>query len=462
MDSGYINASENPIDNATMLLYNSYMALWEDFDSSVNDMRYFLIGLYTTVSVLGLLGNVLILTALARKWREKSIINLLVGNLAFSDILVVLFCSPFTLTSVLLDHWVFGEVMCHVVPFLQCVSVVVSTLVLMSIAMVRYHMISRPLSAHMSVHSGYVLLAAIWMLGLSICSPLPVFHRTVDVSRAFRLGPPRRSKWLCVESWPSGAYRVAFTLGLLLVQYILPVVCLTASHATVCRRVWAGELAQPGQPLGPAEENEAIRLTLPPPAERRGRRLPRRVSAPEGWSLGPAGGKERRRYSRKGCAVGPVAGRDRVSGGSRGSGEGAAAWDGDGDGDRRPPPLLRVPQPGPLPPNVPVCFEELKEEEWRTALTAARTSVSRARRRSRVVFLKLTAVVLAFAVSWMPLHVFHLLTDFSTDLISSRHFKLVYCICHLLGMLSCCLNPVLYGFLNNGIKSDLLSLIRCL
>ncbi|KAJ8272045.1 hypothetical protein COCON_G00109040, partial [Conger conger] len=230
MDWGYINASENPVNNATMLLDNSYIQLWEVFDSSVNDMRYFLIGLYTTVSVLGLLGNVLILTALARKWREKSIINFLVGNLAFSDILVVVFCSPFTLTGVLLDHWIFGEAMCHIVPFLQCVSVVVSTLVLMSIAMVRYHMISRPLSAHMSVNSGYLLLGAIWTLGLSICSPLPVFHTTVDLSEAFPL-ESLKEKWQCVESWPSGGYRVAFTICLLLVQYILPVVCLTVSHA---------------------------------------------------------------------------------------------------------------------------------------------------------------------------------------------------------------------------------------
>lgn len=420
MDWRYINTSENPIDNATELLDDAYIRLWEHFDSSVNDMRYFLIGLYTTVSVLGLLGNVLILTALARKWREKTIINFLVGNLAFSDILVVLFCSPFTLTGVLLDHWIFGEAMCHIVPFLQCVSVVVSTLVLMSIAMVRYHMISRPLSAHMSVNSAYALLVAIWALGLSICSPLPVFHTTVDLSQAFPL-ESLKDKWQCVESWPSGGYRVAFTICLLLVQYILPVVCLTVSHATVCRRVRAGARAGPG---GPAEENEAIRLTLHPPD---GPGVPPHG---EGWSPG----KRRRRggYGRKGRAVRPA---------------GAAVL-----------PLPRVPRVLPLP-SVPVCFE-LREEERRAAL-AARASVSRSRRRSRALFVKLTAVVLAFAVSWMPLHVFHLLADFGTDLISSRHFKLVYCICHLLGMLSCCLNPLLYGFLNNGIKADLLSLIRC-
>ncbi|KAJ8399283.1 hypothetical protein AAFF_G00413210 [Aldrovandia affinis] len=436
-----MNGSESLPGNGTSSRYDPRLPLWEDINTnSANDIRYFLIGLYTTVSVAGLLGNILILAALARKWREKTIINFLVGSLAFSDILVVLFCSPFTLTCVLLDHWVFGEAMCHIVPFLQCVSVVVSTLVLMSIAMVRYHMISRPLSGHMSVSSGYILLAAIWTIGLSICSPLPVFHTTVDLSEAFHLDS-LKNKSLCIEAWPSGGYRIAFTMCLLLVQYILPVACLTVSHATVCRRVQgagAGALARPPVPA-PGEGSEAIRLTLQQPGGRGGGFPPRRVSDAGGWSLGPGRKQQqRRRYSRKWCVVGP------------------AACAGQGSGDPGDPRGVG---------GVPVCFELSEEEvaaaaEVRAALVASK-AVSRTRRRSRGVFVKLTAVVLAFAVSWLPLHVFHLLTDFSTDLISSRHFKLIYCICHLLGMTSCCLNPILYGFLNNGIKSDLLSLIRC-
>ncbi|MBN3316940.1 NPY5R protein, partial [Atractosteus spatula] len=335
MDLEYPNGSEVSKDN-TSALFNSDFPLWEDFNSSVDDVRYFLIGLYTFISILGLLGNILILTALTRKWKEKTIINFLVGNLAFSDILVVLFCAPFTLTCVLLDHWVFGEVMCHIVPFLQCVSVMVSTLVLMSIAIVRYHMISHPLSRHLSLNAGYILLGIIWTLALSICSPLPVFHKTVDLSETFHL-ESLKNKSLCIESWPSGGYRTAFTISLLFVQYILPVVCLTVSHASVCRRV---------------------------------------------------------------------------------------------------------------------------SSKLHKMLTISK-SISRMKKRSKSVFFKLTIVVLAFAISWMPLHIFHLVTDFSANHISSRHFKLIYCICHLLGMLSCCLNPVLYGFLNNGIKSDLLSLLKC-
>ena len=117
-------------ENNTAALRNSDFPVWDDYKSSVDDLQYFLIGLYTLVSLLGFMGNLLILMALMRKRNQKTTVNFLIGNLAFSDILVVLFCSPFTLTSVLLDQWMFGRVMCHIMPFLQCVTVLVSTLIL--------------------------------------------------------------------------------------------------------------------------------------------------------------------------------------------------------------------------------------------------------------------------------------------------------------------------------------------
>ncbi|KAJ1216071.1 hypothetical protein NDU88_003677 [Pleurodeles waltl] len=183
------NKTNNKEDNSTATSTSSNFPSWEDYNSSVDDIRYFIIGLYTFVSLLGFMGNILILVALFRKRKQKTIINFLIGNLAFSDILVVLFCSPFTLTYVLLDQWIFGEILCHVVPFLQCVSVLISTLMLMSIAMVRYYMIKHPLSTTLTANHGYFLIATVWTLGFTICSPLPVFHKMIDLSETINLEP---------------------------------------------------------------------------------------------------------------------------------------------------------------------------------------------------------------------------------------------------------------------------------
>ena len=73
-------------ENNTAALQNSDFPVWDDYKSSVDDLQYFLIGLYTLVSLLGFMGNLLILMALMRKRNQKTTVNFLIGNLAFSDI----------------------------------------------------------------------------------------------------------------------------------------------------------------------------------------------------------------------------------------------------------------------------------------------------------------------------------------------------------------------------------------
>ncbi|KAG8453862.1 hypothetical protein GDO86_000477 [Hymenochirus boettgeri] len=428
-------------ENITSETTDSSFPAWEDYNSSVDDIRYFLIGLYTFVSLLGFMGNLLILMAIFKKRKQKTIINYLIGNLAFSDILVVLFCSPFTLTCVLLDQWIFGEIMCHVVPFLQCVSVLISTLMLMSIALVRYHMIKHPLSANLTANHGYFLIATVWTLGFTICSPLPVFHKIINLREAFNLDSLINS-YLCIESWPSDSYRIAFTISLLLVQYILPLSCLTISHTSVCRSIGSRLPNRDAK----VEENEMINLTLQNP---KNHRAELELSSSRRWSYSCVR-KHRRRYSKKSASVVPAILRRNQE-----SNTGDIPETSTTERSHTLPSSIYL-------PGVPICFEMKPEEnsEMHNMISVSK-SITRIKKRSRRVFCRLTILILAFAVSWMPLHLFHLVTDFNANLISNRHFKLVYCICHLLGMVSCCLNPVLYGFLNDGIKADLMSLIKC-
>ncbi|XP_043554753.1 neuropeptide Y receptor type 5-like [Chiloscyllium plagiosum] len=438
--------------NITVTLYNRNNTMayglglpsWDDYNGSIHDIKYLLVGVYTLITILGLLGNFFVVIALCKNLKQKSIINFLIGNLALSDILILLFCSPFTLTYVLLDQWIFGEIMCYIVPFVQCVSVMVSILMLMSIAMVRYHMINNPLSNHFTINTGYLLMGTVWIIGFTICSPLPIFHKIIDLSETVHLDTLKNT-YLCIESWPSDSYRIAYTLSLLIIQYILPIVCLTISHASVCRKISATVPSRQGR----SEESEMINLTIHQPAKKQ---LQAQQTKVQGWNYSFLR-KHKKRYSKKCASVMPVMAKVQDNGKTHND-------------------LLLIhgsdstqPLPSSFLPGVPVCFEvkAMESEELADSQNVPVTpkSITRLRKRSRIVFYKLTIVIVAFTVSWMPLHIFHLVTDFNANLISNRHFKLVYCICHLLGLLSCCLNPVLYGFLNNGIKSSLQSLVKC-
>jgi cholecystokinin A receptor len=49
----------------------------------------------------------------------RTITNLFLLNLAISDLLLGIFCMPFTLVGMLLRDFIFGEIMCKLLPYLQ-------------------------------------------------------------------------------------------------------------------------------------------------------------------------------------------------------------------------------------------------------------------------------------------------------------------------------------------------------
>ncbi len=56
----------------------------------------------------------------------------------FSDLLMCILCGSFTPASALLESWLFGEVLCHIVPMALVMCVYVSTFTCAAIAEYRY------------------------------------------------------------------------------------------------------------------------------------------------------------------------------------------------------------------------------------------------------------------------------------------------------------------------------------
>uniref|UniRef100_A0A0N5B1C2 G_PROTEIN_RECEP_F1_2 domain-containing protein n=1 Tax=Syphacia muris TaxID=451379 RepID=A0A0N5B1C2_9BILA len=76
------------------------------------------------------------------------------------------------------------------------------------------------------------------------------------------------------------------------------------------------------------------------------------------------------------------------------------------------------------------------------------------RRRTNLLF---GCVVLIFAVAWLPLNVFHVLWTFG--LIETFPVP-IFAICHLIAMLSSCLNPVSYAFFNSNFKEQFVKMFN--
>ena len=64
----------------------------------------------------------------------QDVINGYISNLAFSDIVLAIFCIPFQFYAALVQQWNLPEFMCKVCPFAQTLSINVNTLTLIAIA----------------------------------------------------------------------------------------------------------------------------------------------------------------------------------------------------------------------------------------------------------------------------------------------------------------------------------------
>ena len=81
-----------------------------------------------------LYGNVLVLWIVKATKTLQNINNLLVANLAVTDITISVICTPFQFFAALMQRWDMPEIMCKLCPYVQnvCVNVQILNLILIA------------------------------------------------------------------------------------------------------------------------------------------------------------------------------------------------------------------------------------------------------------------------------------------------------------------------------------------
>ena len=74
---------------------------------------------YGIIFLLSIVGNLLVIITLTLNRSMRSVTNIFLLNLAISDLLLGVFCMPFTLVGVLLRRFIFGAFFCHLLSYLQ-------------------------------------------------------------------------------------------------------------------------------------------------------------------------------------------------------------------------------------------------------------------------------------------------------------------------------------------------------
>ncbi|XP_076686410.1 cholecystokinin receptor type A [Andrena cerasifolii] len=423
-----------------------------------NLLESLIIPLYGTIFLLSVVGNSLVLITLARNKRMRTVTNVYLLNLAVSDLLLGVFCMPFTLLGQMLKNFVFGITLCKLIPYFQAVSVSVGVWTLVAISLERYFAICRPLKSRrwQTQFHAYKMIAVVWTASLTWNAPILVFSRLQSI------GGGRRK---CREEWPSVGADRAYNLFLDGTLLLVPLIVMSLAYSLIAAKLWRGlrqEMRQTSSCQQRLERTESRRTaedstydkgdgeagaTVVLNACGASSRLRRGFSSSHGYLQGalqrvPSGVRiPRTRISR--VLTGKCHGADfpqesRIK--VRTNGSSCVARN---------------------------TKDSNSEEQQDSSCPLGRRHVIRSNYMGKSIEAKkkvirmLFVIVLEFFVCWAPLHVINTWHLFAPELVYSVVGSTGISLVQLLAYVSSCCNPITYCFMNRKFRQAFLSLFDC-
>lgn len=158
--------------------------------------------------------------------------NLLIVNLSLSDLMLCLFCMPFTLVELFNRAWNLGSFLCRGVPFVQGVTIFVSSATVSAIAIDRQHVIINFNNSRKKMDQGrsnmLIYTSILWCFSVLLSLPI-IFSKTVTPVVLGELFLYEK----CIEQWPSNHAKTLYTILILLAQFFIPSVVLTVTHLRI-------------------------------------------------------------------------------------------------------------------------------------------------------------------------------------------------------------------------------------
>ena len=131
--------------------------------------RDFIVFLLFSIVAISLLGNIPILIAILFSSKRRNSSNLSTLNLVVSDLLITIFCIPFvTLDLYVFGHnWIFGSVMCRLVPFVQNTAVVASLMNLLTITFEKFLAVRFPFNSRLRKKLVCHFMPVAWVIAIA-------------------------------------------------------------------------------------------------------------------------------------------------------------------------------------------------------------------------------------------------------------------------------------------------------
>lgn len=200
-------------------------------------LRRFKLVMYILILVISVLANTFMLLVLWRKFRRhrktaKSFI-VLMQNLALSSLVLVLASIPFDAVWQESDTWPFGPGGCKILWPLQTASLQAMVYTYVALAYHRFYGVSKNLLGQMKFIYAVVTTFFIWIAGIITVIP---YVLNLDYNYA---------NHTCDRNWNSQSSRQGYTISLLLLDYLLPLIALLILYVMVWGRLQSYKILDP-------------------------------------------------------------------------------------------------------------------------------------------------------------------------------------------------------------------------
>ncbi|BFZ00046.1 hypothetical protein BsWGS_03085 [Bradybaena similaris] len=227
-----------PSATNSTLIRDSYLENYDyDYEDSVNNIPLEelipnVLG-YGLMLIIGMTGNLLVITSIARYRGMHNVTNIFFLSLASADLLLISVCVPVKFARFFTFTWEYGEALCKAVHYFQNLTIICSVLNLIGLSFERYYAILHPMRAKYvcTVTIARRLVCLIWTMSLIMALPILVGQRQVLV------GGERKGYW-CVEDWESPLTSRVYNLYMFVLAFVLPLALMTFAYTSICRRLW--------------------------------------------------------------------------------------------------------------------------------------------------------------------------------------------------------------------------------
>lgn len=192
---------------------------------------WFEVSLAIVMNLVAFTGNTLVVIAIHYDQRLNTITNMLVENLAFTDIFMAALHMPFWVISLRYGRWVFGHALCQLVGLTQLIFGIASLFTMTGIAFNRYFNIVRRnlyLKYFSTKKITYIMIFLSWLGPIIATTPQVYGWGKIDYHALF-------SDCTCVWNLPD----VSFIITLCVMTIFLAAAVITWCYYTIYKTVKA-------------------------------------------------------------------------------------------------------------------------------------------------------------------------------------------------------------------------------